>query len=100
MLSSIFINFINFQANVAQRRKKPDKRKVLLIRVQIIEIQTPVVQKWIALSRVVNSSKSLPPCLVLASYSAWHFFIDGVFLKLNIPGLASYFDNSAVFKTF
>ena len=38
--------------------------------------------------------------LVPASYSAWHFFADDI-LKENIPGLAAYFDNSAVyFKTF
>ena len=71
------------------------------MRVQIIEIQGPVVQKWIALSRVVKSNKSPPTWLVLASYSAWNFFVDGGFFQLNIPGLASYFDNSAVYlKTF
>ena len=43
--------------------------------------------------------KSLPNCLVSAGYSAWHFL--RIAFKLNIPGQATYFENSAVyFKTF
>ena len=33
--------------------------------------------------------------VVSAGYSAWHFFTDGVF-KIKYPGLAAYFDTSAV----
>ena len=51
------------------------------------------------LSKVAGCQwKSPPTWLVLAGYSARHFFTDGVF---SIPELAAYFDNSAVyFKTF
>ena len=50
------------------------------------------------LSKVVDwRQKLLPTWLVLAGYSTWHFFTDGI----SCPRLAAYFDNSAVyFKTF
>ena len=53
------------------------------------------------LSKVASCwHKSAPTWLVSASYSAWYFFMDGLF-KWNISGLAANFDNSAVyFKTF
>ena len=54
------------------------------------------------LSKVASCQQKSPPTwLVLAGYPAWHFFTDGIFFKKKIPGLAAYFDNSAVyFKTF
>ena len=33
----------------------------------------------------------MPTWLVSAGYSAWHFFAGGIF-KINIPGLAAYFN--------
>ena len=54
--------------------------------------------------KVVNSSrlpaKSPPTWLVSAGHSAWHLY-GWPFFKWNFPGLAAYFDKSAVyFKTF
>ena len=44
--------------------------------------------------------KSSPAWWVSAGYSAWYFFMDGVF-QIKYLGLAAYFDNLAVyFKTF
>ena len=62
-----------------------------------LEIQTPCS----GLSKVAGYQwKSPPTWLVSAGSSSWHLFTDGVFW-INIPGLADYFDNWAVyFKTF
>ena len=53
------------------------------------------------LSKVAGCWRKSPPTwLVSTGFSAWHFFMDGIFFK-NIPELAAYFDNSPIyFKTF
>ena len=48
------------------------------------------LMQYIGLSKVAGCRrKSLATWLVSASYSAWHFFTDAVFLKKYIPGLLS-----------
>ena len=53
------------------------------------------------LSKVSGCRRKSPPTwLVLVGYSGWHFFAYSVFQK-NIPGLAAFFDMSAIyFKPF
>ena len=65
-------------------------------------IKNFLVHRRAGLSKVAGCRQISPPTrLVSAGYSAWHFFMDGIFLKNNIPGLAAYFDDSVVyFKTF
>ena len=55
-----------------------------------------MADSWPGLSEVASCEQKSPPTwLISAGYSAWHFFLK------NIPGLATYFDDSAVyFKPF